>query len=134
MVVQAQRCNQNMQWDFYTELSFNIHSNFLFRITDHLGSGEFGTVCKGQWHAMKGTLDVAVKMLNNKVTEKDVVRFLQEAAIMGQFRHPNIVRLHGVVTVGEPVSYGRVERVRREGGREEEGREREEEGKGGEGV
>ena len=86
--------------------------NSLFRITDHLGSGEFGTVCKGQWHAMKGTLDVAVKMLNNKATEKDVVRFLQEAAIMGQFRHPNIVRLHGVVTVGEPVSYGRVERVR----------------------
>ena len=68
---------------------------------------------------MKGTLDVAVKMLNNKATEKDVVRFLQEAAIMGQFRHPNIVRLHGVVTVGEPVSYGRVERVRREGGRRE---------------
>ena len=97
--------------------------NFPFRITDHLGSGEFGTVCKGQWHAMKGTLDVAVKMLNSKATEKDVVRFLQEAAIMGQFRHPNIVRLHGVVTVGEPVSYGRVERVRygKEGGRRREG-------------
>ena len=77
---------------------------------------------------MKGTLDVAVKMLNNKVTEKDVVRFLQEAAIMGQFRHPNIVRLHGVVTVGEPVSYGRVERVRREGGR---GRRKEGRRKGG---
>ena len=28
---------------------------------------------------------------------------------MGQFRHPNIVRLHGVVTVGEPVSNGRGE-------------------------
>ena len=79
---------------------------------------------------MKGTLDVAVKMLNNKATEKDVVRFLQEAAIMGQFRHPNIVRLHGVVTVGEPVSYGRVERVRREG--EEVGRRKGEwEAKGG---
>ena len=71
---------------------------------------------------MKGTLDVAVKMLNSKATEKDVVRFLQEAAIMGQFRHPNIVRLHGVVTVGEPVSYGRVEKVRygEEGRREGE--------------
>ena len=23
---------------------------------------------------------------------------------MGQFHHPNIVKLHGVVTVGEPVS------------------------------
>ena len=38
-----------------------------------------------------------------QATEQDKVRFLQEAAIMGQFRHPNIVRLYGVVTVHEPV-------------------------------
>ena len=75
-----------------------------FRITEHLGSGEFGTVNKGVWHTEQGDLDIAVKMLNSKADEKDTVRFLQEAAIMGQFRHPNIVRLHGVVTVGEPVS------------------------------
>lgn len=24
---------------------------------------------------------------------------------MGQFHHPNVVKLHGVVTMGEPVSY-----------------------------
>lgn len=83
--------------------------NYFFSITEHLGSGEFGTVCKGEWHTAMGMLDVAVKMLNNKATERDTVRFLQEAAIMGQFRHPNIVRLHGVVTVGEPVSSGRGE-------------------------
>ena len=74
------------------------------RITEHLGSGEFGTVCKGMWRGHKGNLDVAVKMLNSKATERDTVRFLQEAAIMGQFRHPNIVRMYGVVTVGDPVS------------------------------
>ena len=73
------------------------------RITEHLGSGEFGTVCKGMWHTEQGELDVAVKMLNCKASEEATVRFLQEAAIMGQFRHPNIVRLHGVITVGEPV-------------------------------
>ena len=33
------------------------------------------------------------------------MRFLQEAAIMGQFCHPNVVRLYGVVTVGDPVSH-----------------------------
>ena len=38
-----------------------------------------------------------------QVVEADKVRFLQEAAIMGQFRHPNIVRLFGVVTVSDPV-------------------------------
>lgn len=69
----------------------------------HLGSGEFGTVCKGVWSTEHGELEVAIKMLSSKSSEEATVRFLQEAAIMGQFRHPNIVRLHGVVTVGEPV-------------------------------
>ena len=56
------------------------------------------------WHTEQGDLDIAVKKLNKKASERDTVRFLQEAAIMGQFKHPNIVRLHGVVTVGSPVS------------------------------
>ena len=46
---------------------------------------------------------VAVKALAITATETNRVKFLQEAAIMGQFYHPNIVRLHGVVTVGDPV-------------------------------
>ena len=50
-------------------------------------------------------MDVAVKMLKSAATEGDRVSFLQEAAIMGQFRHPNnIVTLMGVVTIGNPVS------------------------------
>jgi hypothetical protein len=32
------------------------------------------------------------------------LKLLQEAAIMGQFAHKCVVRLLGVVTVGEPVS------------------------------
>ena len=47
---------------------------------------------------------VAVKTLNKGVGEADKVKFLQEAAIMGQFRHPNVVKLYGVVTEEEPVS------------------------------
>ena len=47
---------------------------------------------------------MAVKMLQLKATEPDRVRFLQEAAIMGQFHHPNVVKLHGVVTRDDPVS------------------------------
>ena len=61
-------------------------------------------MCQGEWYSHKGRRDVAVKMLNQQALEKDKVRFLQEAAIMGQFKHPNIVRLHGVVTIGVPVS------------------------------
>ena len=57
----------------------------------------------------RGDREVAVKMLlpgstRHGTSEEDTVRFLQEAAIMGQFRHPNIIQLLGVVTVGEPVS------------------------------
>ena len=37
-------------------------------------------------------------MLNSNASDKDRLRFLQEAAIMCQFNHENVVKLHGVVT------------------------------------
>ena len=40
----------------------------------------------------------AVKTLNNIASDKDRLRFLQEAAIMCQFDHQNVIKLHGVVT------------------------------------
>ena len=48
---------------------------------------------------------MAVKTLQEGTSEEDKVKFLQEAAIMGQFSHPNVVKLYGVVTEGEPVSF-----------------------------
>ena len=74
------------------------------RITSHLGSGQFGTVNKGIWQSPMGAMDVAVKQLQPGASEEEKVKFLQEAAINGQFRHPNVVKLMGVVTIGEPVS------------------------------
>ena len=68
-----------------------------FRIIDHLGSGN---VEKGTWQSK----EVALKMLKTGSIEEDKVKFLQEAAIMAQFKHPNIVTLHGVVSDKEPVS------------------------------
>ena len=76
-----------------------------FRITEHLGSGQFGSVEKGVWRLPNNeSKDVAVKTLYAHAAEVELVKFLQEAAIMGQFHHPNVVKLHGMVTVGEPVS------------------------------
>ena len=69
-----------------------------------LGSGNFGTVCKGVWTFPGGHFEVAMKTLKDGASEEDKVKFLQEAAIMGQFSHPNVVKLYGVVTVGDPVS------------------------------
>ena len=47
---------------------------------------------------------VAVKTLKEGSGEEDRVKFLQEVAIMGQFKHHNVVEVYGVVTIGEPVS------------------------------
>ena len=77
-----------------------------YRIVSHLGSGQFGSVEHGVWKRHGANpLDVALKSLNNESSEEDKVKFLQEAAIMGQFRHPNVISLHGVMTRGKPVSF-----------------------------
>ena len=75
----------------------------LHRTVEHLGSGQFGTVEKGVWKCPRGEEEVAIKLLQSGASDEDRVKFLQEAAIMGQFRHPNVVKLHGVVTLGDPV-------------------------------
>lgn len=41
--------------------------------------------------------EVAVKTMENEC-EEDEVRFLQEAAIMAQFKHTNIVTMRGILT------------------------------------
>ena len=58
---------------------------------------------RGVWHSASGDVEVAVKSLQAASSEEERVKFLQEAAIMGQFRHPNIVRVFGVITATEPV-------------------------------
>lgn len=72
-----------------------------------VGRGHFGVVFKGEWVTAPGAegggkLDVAVKTLKEGVAVKDRIKLLQEAAIIGQFSHPNIVKLHGVV-IGKQV-------------------------------
>ena len=49
-------------------------------------------------------VEVAVKTIEEGASEEERVKFLQEAAIMGQFRsHPNIVRILGII-LDAPVS------------------------------
>ena len=73
---------------------------------ESIGSGQFGTVNKGTWQSPKGVINVAIKQLHVRTSEEEKIKFLQEAAINGQFRHPNVVQLMGVVTIGEPVRIG----------------------------
>ena len=74
------------------------------RIRNFIGSGQFGEVCKATWSINLNELELAVKTLKPGASEEDKVKFLQEAAIMGQFSHTNVIKIHGVVTLGEPVS------------------------------
>ena len=83
----------------------HIHCCVIYRTTDHLGSGQFGSVDKGVWMSPEGEVRVAVKQLKEGTSEADRVKFLKEAAIMGQFQHPNVIKLHGVVTMAEPVCF-----------------------------
>ncbi|XP_077167572.1 ephrin type-A receptor 2 [Paroedura picta] len=68
-----------------------------------IGAGEFGEVHKGILKRGKKELPVAIKILKSGYTEKQRIDFLSEAGIMGQFSHPNIIRLEGVVSRSKPL-------------------------------
>ena len=70
-----------------------------------LGEGEFGEVYKAVLKTPTGTSqDVAVKVVKKGAPQEERLKLLQEAAILGQFRHNHILHLVGVVTTDEPVS------------------------------
>uniref|UniRef100_A0A6I8N6V2 receptor protein-tyrosine kinase n=1 Tax=Ornithorhynchus anatinus TaxID=9258 RepID=A0A6I8N6V2_ORNAN len=74
------------------------------KIEEVIGAGEFGEVCRGRLKAPgKKESYVAIKTLKGGYTERQRREFLSEASIMGQFEHPNIIRLEGVVTNSVPV-------------------------------
>ena len=71
---------------------------------EQIGSGQFGTVSKGMWTCEGESMLVAVKSLRSDASESEKIKFLQEAALMGQFSHPYVIKIFGVVTVTMPVS------------------------------
>lgn len=88
--------------------------NLKCRTLELLGSGAFGKVYKGMWSHCKGDSDqaatekveeVAIKTMDDETSEEDRIKFLQEAAIMGQFNHSNIIKLLGIIaTANKSVS------------------------------
>ncbi|KAI6063080.1 Ephrin type-B receptor 3 [Aix galericulata] len=67
-------------------------------------AGEFGEVCRGRLKLPgRREIFVAIKTLKVGYTERQRRDFLSEASIMGQFDHPNIIHLEGVVTKSRPV-------------------------------
>ncbi|XP_058256964.1 ephrin type-B receptor 3-like isoform X3 [Hemibagrus wyckioides] len=74
------------------------------KIEEVIGAGEFGEVCRGRLKLPgRREIIVAIKTLKVGYTDRQRRDFLSEASIMGQFDHPNIIRLEGVVTKSRPV-------------------------------
>lgn len=76
----------------------------LVSLESKLGEGEFGEVYKGLWKVPgKSTpTEVAVKIPKGN-SDGNRIRVLQEVAILGQFNHPRVAKLCGMVTLGNPV-------------------------------
>jgi serine/threonine protein kinase len=78
----------------------------VIKLLDNIGEGAFGTVYKGLVDERSTTgvpeYTVAVKVLKNEPTGSEIKEFMREAAIMAQFKHPNVLSLVGVCTAGEP--------------------------------
>ena len=47
--------------------------------------------------------EVAIKSLEEGVSKEEKIKLLQEAAIMGQFNHPNVLRLYAVMADSDMV-------------------------------
>ncbi|KAL5500300.1 hypothetical protein EMCRGX_G011839 [Ephydatia muelleri] len=93
------------EWDLYAQfkkIKVKLLHQSIIKMSNILGSGQFGTVNRGVWETANGSVPVAIKVLNPEKAgvDKNKIKFLREVAIMGQFCHPNVVTLHGIVTEG----------------------------------
>ncbi|XP_069506480.1 ephrin type-B receptor 5-like isoform X2 [Ambystoma mexicanum] len=74
------------------------------KIEEVTGAGVFGELCNGQL-ALPGKREITVAIKTLKCDHSDMQRrdFLSEASTMGQFDHPNVLHLEGVVTKSRPI-------------------------------
>ncbi|CAK6434454.1 unnamed protein product [Pipistrellus nathusii] len=69
-----------------------------------IGEGEFGEVYQGTLRIpSQDCRTVAIKTLKDTSPDGQWWNFFREATIMGQFNHPHILRLEGVVTKRKPI-------------------------------
>ena len=93
----------------YDCIQIQYHFTYYYREGGELGSGAFGTVNRARWlhkeeDASQTTEEeVAVKSIEGGASDMDRIKFLQEAAIMGQFNHPNIVKILGIMLKADKV-------------------------------
>uniref|UniRef100_A0A8C9QYF3 receptor protein-tyrosine kinase n=1 Tax=Scleropages formosus TaxID=113540 RepID=A0A8C9QYF3_SCLFO len=73
------------------------------KIEEVIGAAQFGEVSRGRYRPLgRREVQVAVKTLRWGVTDRERAVFLSEAGVLGQFDHPNVLKLEGVITRSPP--------------------------------
>uniref|UniRef100_A0A673AIR5 receptor protein-tyrosine kinase n=1 Tax=Sphaeramia orbicularis TaxID=375764 RepID=A0A673AIR5_9TELE len=73
------------------------------KIEEVIGAAQFGEVSRGRYRPMgRREVLVAVKTLRWGASDRERGMFLSEAGVLGQFDHPNVLKLEGVVTRTPP--------------------------------
>lgn len=66
-------------------------------------TAQFGEVSRGRYHPLgRREVLVAVKTLRWGASDREKGMFLSEAGVLGQFDHPNVLKLEGVITRTPP--------------------------------
>lgn len=71
-----------------------------------IGHGKFGDVHRGVWVKKSQNLeyfDVAIKKCNKNLSDEHKKRLLEEARLLKQYNHPNIVKFIGVCAQKQPI-------------------------------
>ncbi|XP_061918604.1 ephrin type-B receptor 5-like [Entelurus aequoreus] len=80
------------------EFAREIDSTHL-KIEEVIGAAQFGEVSRGRYRPPgRREVLVAVKTLRWGASDREKGIFLSEAGVLGQFDHPNVLKLEGVVT------------------------------------
>eukprot|EP00064_Thunnus_orientalis_P017340 superscaffoldBa00003657_g17421 len=73
------------------------------KIEEVIGAAQFGEVSRGRYRPLgRREVLVAVKTLRWGASDREKGMFLSEAGVLGQFDHPNVLKLEGVVTRSPP--------------------------------
>ncbi|XP_029694728.1 ephrin type-B receptor 5 isoform X2 [Takifugu rubripes] len=73
------------------------------KIEEVIGAAQFGEVSRGRYRPMgRREVLVAVKTLRWGASDREKGMFLSEAGVLGQFDHPNVLKLEGVITRTPP--------------------------------
>lgn len=88
----------------YTPDNWEVPREDITKIRE-LGQGSFGMVYEGKirnTNKDEAEMSCAIKTVNESATDRERINFLREASVMKAFDTHHVVRLLGVVSIGQP--------------------------------